>query len=265
MGECTHVPGVIIFVLMNTQVLIPDNSFFRRVLNILKNVKFINVLIKKVNACRKIEINCIKNEGNFQKKDVVLDIGSGDGYWTNYFGKYCSKIIGVEPYEEHMNIAKKNYSGNCSFVLGSAENLKFDSNSFDKVISVCVFEHLFNDTLAFSEINRVLKPNGKLLATVDSLNSIYISDEYKKNHMKECYCAQLYTIESITNKLTEAGFKNVRANYIIGSRMSVTYEKLSEKLGAISYILLLPIYPIIMIHEKRYKNSGYKIFVIAQK
>ena len=265
MGECTHLSGVITFVLMNTQVLIPDNSFYRRVINILKNVNIINVLIKKVNVCRKIEIDRIKSEGEFQKKDFVLDIGSGDGYWTNYFGKYCSKIIGVEPYEQHMNIAKKNYSGNCSFVLGSAENLKFDSNSFDKVISVCVFEHLFNDALAFSEINIVLKIKGKLLATVDSLNSEFISEEYKKKHMKECYCAQLYTIESITNKLTEAGFKNVSANYIIGSRMSVTYEKLSEKLGVISYILLLPFYPIIMIQEKRYKNSGYKIFVTAEK
>lgn len=265
MGEYPAVSYFITLVLMETQILIPDNSSCRRLINYFKNIHFVNVLIKKINACRKIEINCIRNEGNFQKKDVVLDIGSGDGYWTNYFGKLCSKIIGVEPYEEHLNIAKKNYSGNCSFVLGSAENLKFDSNSFDKVISVCVFEHLFNDTLAFSEINRVLKPNGKLLATVDSLNSIYISEEYKEKHMKECYCAQLYSTESVTKKLSEAGFKNINANYIIGSKVSVLYEMLSEKIGVISYFLMLPLYPLIMVLERGYKQSGYKIFVTAEK
>lgn len=250
---------------MDNQVLIPDNSLYRKVINFFKNIYFVNVLVKKINVCRRIEIYFIKNAGIFQKKDVVLDIGSGDGYWTNYFGKYCSKIIGVEPYDEHLNIAKKKYKGNCSFVLGSAENLKFDSNSFDKVISVCVFEHLFNDALAFSEINRVLKPKGKLLATADSLNSAYISEEFKKIHMKECYCGQLYTMESITKKLTEAGFKNINANYIIGSRLSVFYEKLSEKIGVVSYFLLLPLYPVIMILERGYKQSGYKIFVSAEK
>lgn len=224
-----------------------------------------NVLIKKINACRKIEINCIKNSGDFRKSDIVLDIGSGDGYWTNYFAKICSKITGVEPYQEHLNIAKKNYSGNCSFAIGSAENLEFDSNSFDKVISVCTFEHLYNDALAFSEINRVLKPGGKLLATVDSLNSDYISEDYKKKHMKECYCAQLYTLESITKKLSQAEFKNIEANYIIGSRISVSYEMLSEKIGVLSYFLLLPLYPLIMVFEKKYKQSGYKIFVTAEK
>lgn len=250
---------------MDGKVLIPDNSFYRKVINYFKNVHFVNVLIKKINACRKIEINCIKNSGDFLKSDVVLDIGSGDGYWTNYFGKFCSKITGVEPYQVHLNIAKKNYSGNCFFVSGSAENLEFDSNSFDKVISVCTFEHLYNDALAFSEINRVLKPEGKLLATVDSLNSKYISEEYKRKHMKECYCAQLYTIDSISKKLSQAGFKNIVANYIIGSRISVFYEMLSERIGVLSYFLLLPLYPFIMIIEKSYKQSGYKIFLTAEK
>lgn len=254
-----------IYIDLDGQVLIPDNSLYRKVINYFKNVHFVNVLIKKINACRKIEINCIKESGNFCKSDIVLDIGSGDGYWTNYFGKFCSKITGVEPYQEHLNIAKKNYSGNCTFISGSAENLEFDSNSFDKVFSVCTFEHLYNDALAFSEINRVLKPGGKLLATVDSLNSKYISEEYKRKHMKECYCAQLYTLESISKKLSRAGFKNIEANYIIGNRLSVFYEIFSEKIGVLSYFLLLPLYPLIMMIEKNYKQSGYKIFVTAEK
>lgn len=250
---------------MEAQVLIPHNSFFRKVINFLKNVNFINVLFKKINACRKIEINCIERESDLQKTDVVLDIGSGDGYWTNYFGKQCAKIVGVEPYKEHLLIAQKNYSKNCSFVEGSAENLIFDSNSFDKIISVCVFEHLFNDKKAFSEIYRVLKSSGKLAATVDSLNSKFIPEDFRKKHFKECYVAQMYTIQSITEKLNEAGFKNIKANYIIGSRLAVAYERLSESIGALAYILLLPFYPVIMLLEKKYKQSGYKIFVSAEK
>ncbi len=250
---------------MEAQVLIPHNSFYRKIVNFFKNINLINVLIKKINACRKIEINCIDNAGDFKKSDTVLDIGCGDGYWTNYFGKKCAKIIGVEPYKEHLAMAQKKYSDNCDFVLGSAEDLNFKESSFDKVISVCVFEHLFNDKLAFAEIHRVLKPAGKLAATIDSLNSKYISDSYRKKHMKECYCAQLYTTETITVKLKDAGFKNIKANYIIGSWLSIFYEKLSEKIGALSYIVMLPLYPLIVLLENEFKNSGYKIIVSAEK
>jgi ubiquinone/menaquinone biosynthesis C-methylase UbiE len=221
--------------------------------------------MKKINACRIIEINWIIKGAEFKKSDIVLDIGSGDGYWTNYFSKKCSKITGIEPYKEHLTIAEKNYSANCNFIEGSAEDLKFNSNSFDKVISVCVFEHLFNDELAFSEIYRVLKTKGRLSATIDSLNSKHISEDYKKKHIKECYCAQLYTVDSIKKKLTSAGFKDIEANYIIGSGISIFYEKLSESIGAISYFLLLPLFPVIMVLEKNYKTSGYKIFVSAEK
>lgn len=250
---------------MDAQVLIPHNSFYRRVINFFKNINLINVLTKKINACRIVEINCITNGVRFKKSDIVLDIGSGDGYWTNYFSEKCLKITGVEPYKEHLIIAQKNYSNNCEFIEGSAENLKFNSNCFDKVISVCVFEHLFNDKLAFLEIHRVLKTGGKLCATVDSLNSKNISEEYRRKHMKECYCAQMYTVESIKEKLTEAGFKNINANYIIGSRLSIFYEKFSEKIGAVSYFLLLPFFPVVMLLENKYKQSGYKIFVSAEK
>lgn len=238
---------------------------YRRVINSLKNIHYINILVKKINACRKVEIKCIEDQGNFLKTDKVLDIGSGDGYWTNYFGKKCLSITGIEPYEDHLKIAQKKYSQSCKFVLGSAEALNFGSNSFDKVIGVCVFEHLYNDEQAFTEIYRVLKPGGKILATVDSLNSKYISEKYKKKHMRECYCAQLYSTDSIKEKLKKSGFENIQANYIIGSYMGILYEKLSEKFGALSYIFLLPLYPIVLLMEKTFKESGYKIFVSANK
>lgn len=250
---------------MEAEILIPNNSFSRRLINFFKTINFINVLVKRVNACRRIEVNCIDKAAGIKKSDIVLDIGSGDGFWTNYFGKKSLKITGVEPYEEHLLIAKRKYKGNCEFVSGSAEALNFSSFAFNKVISICVFEHLFNDEAAFKEIYRVLKPGGKLAATVDSLNSSYISDSYRKKHMKDCYCAQLYSIENISNKLSDAGFKNIRANYIIGSRLAIFYEKLSERIGALSYILLLPCYPFIMLLENKFFKSGYKILVSAEK
>jgi ubiquinone/menaquinone biosynthesis C-methylase UbiE len=249
---------------MQAEVLIPQNSAYRRLINYFKSINFINVFVKLINACRKVEINCIVAGAEFKISDRVLDIGSGDGYWTNYFSKKCSSVTGVEPYEEHLRIAQKKYP-QINFISESAESLSFNSDSFDKVISVCVFEHLYNDVKAFEEIYRVLKPGGRLAATVDSLNSKYISDDYKKKHMHECYCAQLYHTDKIKIKLEKAGFKNIKANYIIGSRLGIIYEKLSEKFGVFAYLTFLPLYPLILLIENSFKNSGYKIFVTAEK
>jgi len=85
---------------MQAQVLLPQNSSQRKFINFLKNINFINVLLKKINAGRIIEIKNIFEAANFKDKDIVLDIGSGDGYWTNYFSNECLKIVGIEPYTE---------------------------------------------------------------------------------------------------------------------------------------------------------------------
>ncbi|MBS1492654.1 MAG: methyltransferase domain-containing protein [Bacteroidetes bacterium] len=249
---------------MQAEVLIPHNSAYRKIINYFKSIHFINVFVKKINACRKVEINCILSGASLKKSDNVLDIGSGDGYWTNYFSKKCGTIVGIEPYQEHLRIAQNKYTG-IKFVAESAEALSFKSESFDKVISVCVFEHLYNDVTAFEEMYRVLKPGGILAATVDSLNSKYISDDYKKKHIQDCYCAQLYDVDGIIMKLEKTGFKNVQANYIIGSRFGILYEKLSEKFGIFAYLTLLPLYPVILFLESNFKQSGYKIFVTAEK
>lgn len=250
---------------MQTEILIPQNSPHRKLINFFKGINFLNVLFKKINATRKVEIRFIEKNSGLKKSDIVLDIGSGDGYWTNYFSRACKEITGIEPYEEHFLIAEKKYAQKCKFKLESAENLSFDDNSFDKIISVCVFEHLYNDNKAFSEIFRVLKSGGKLTATADSLNSLYISEEFKSKHIKNCYCAQLYTPESIISKLKSAGFSDVKAFYIIGSRLGVFYEKSLERLGALAYLFLLPLYPIILAFESEPKSSGYKIIVTAIK
>jgi len=250
---------------MQANVLIPGGSTFRSAVNSIKKINFINVLVKRINAGRIMEIKHIMKNAGFKDTDVVLDIGSGDGYWTNYFSQDCLKVIGVEPYEEHLQMAKKNYGSSCVFTKAVAENLNFESNCFNKIVSVCVFEHLVNDKRAFSEMHRVLKPSGKLVATVDSLNSIYIKASHRKSHMTSCYCSQLYTEESITEKLTAAGFKNIKAKYLMSSRLAVFYEMLSEKIGAFSFFILLPLYPIIMFSGNSKKSSGYKIFVSAEK
>ncbi|HET9171608.1 MAG TPA: methyltransferase domain-containing protein [Actinospica sp.] len=51
-------------------------------------------------------------------------------------------------------------------VRGDAYRLPFPDASFDKVVAAEVLEHLPDDARAFAELERVLKPGGKLAVTV---------------------------------------------------------------------------------------------------
>lgn len=252
---------------MTNSVFTPNETLYRKLVNTLKSNYYLLVLVKLLNPGRRIEILNIKKHliSNASVQESILDVGCGDGYWSRYFSRYVSKVVGIEPYETDLVKAKKYANPKTEFVKGTAESMAFPDGSFDKIVSVCVFEHLYNDQNAFREFYRVLNEKGMVLATVDSLNSPYVSEEHREWHMKACYCNQLYDVSGITEKLKKAGFKNVEAQYIMGGKLSVFWEILMEKFGVFCFLLLPFFYPVIQLSEKKTQKSGYKIFVKAQK
>jgi SAM-dependent methyltransferase len=252
---------------MTESVFTPNNTLYRKLVNALKSNYFLLVLVKILNPGRRVEILNIRRNllTPGAEKHVVLDVGCGDGYWSRYFSKYTSKVVGIEPYETDLKKAKKYANPKTEFVKGTAESMAFPDGSFDKIVSVCVFEHLYDDVQAFREFNRVLNDKGMLLATVDSLNSPFVSEKHRSWHMQACYCKQLYDTQGISEKLQRAGFKKVEAYYIMGNRLSVFWEILMEKMGVFAFFLLPFFYPAILLSERSPKKTGYKIFIKAEK
>ena len=84
-----------------------------------------------------------------KKKDVVLDLGCGNGQNSIKAANIAKKVVGVEIDRNLIDIAKTSASDkklkNIKFVKGDLEKeLKFPQLSFDKVIFLDVFEHLNN-------------------------------------------------------------------------------------------------------------------------
>jgi ubiquinone/menaquinone biosynthesis C-methylase UbiE len=69
----------------------------------------------------------------------------------------------------------KQYNGKINFCLMNAESLAFPDNTFDTVVTVCVFCTVPHPVAGLNECRRVLKPGGKLLMFehVMSKNLIY--------------------------------------------------------------------------------------------
>lgn len=99
---------------------------------------------------------------------TCLDVGCGDGktagLWLSGTGRL---YIGVDVSIEGVRMAQS--LGLDARVLEDTERLPFPDDTFDAVVCVEVLEHLFLPHASASEILRVLKPNGVLIATTPNV------------------------------------------------------------------------------------------------
>ncbi len=95
----------------------------------------------------------------------MLDVGCGNGFSTALFAKCAAEIIGIDYSHAMIERAKLNFGAlpNISFQVQDLLALKFDSSTFDVVISQRCLINLGtwdNQQKAISNIAKVLKPRG---------------------------------------------------------------------------------------------------------
>ncbi|GAB4172355.1 MAG: hypothetical protein Fur006_01090 [Coleofasciculaceae cyanobacterium] len=112
----------------------------------------------------------IELEAYLQHKYVGkgLDLGCGNGLVGGILIEFggLSELHGVDLHEHNQTLALEN--GYASFTTGDIQSLPYPDRSFDYAISICVIEHIPNLIQSLSEINRVLKPGGRLFFSTPS-------------------------------------------------------------------------------------------------
>ena len=109
----------------------------------------------------------------------ILDVGCGTGRHLARFHA-DNELYGIDGSDEMLVIAQKtNPKANLKRAL--AEELPFDSNTFDFVYSIRVLQHLRNQEQAIREMIRVTKPGGKII--VVNYNSWSLLNLYKHLRM----------------------------------------------------------------------------------
>ena len=95
----------------------------------------------------------------------VLEVGCGEGRGIDLIINTCKSYTAIDKIEPVIEQLQKKYPSG-KFLSGNIPPLtQFADNSFDRIFSFQVIEHIENDHLFLSEINRILKPGGIALIT----------------------------------------------------------------------------------------------------
>ena len=97
--------------------------------------------------------------------DKVLEIGIGTGTSYKYYPME-TEVTGIDISPDMLEKAKKNIRKhnlqNKNVIMMNGEQLKFEDNSFDKVVGMYVVSVTQNPNLLIKEMKRVCKPNGDI-------------------------------------------------------------------------------------------------------
>ena len=151
---------------------------------------------------RKIEYETIVSMLNLDDRDNLLDVGSGDGFWTYKFSFLVNDVTGIDPSDHLLSLAKKHYRNqNLLFDYGEAEKLKFGDCTFSKVTSISTVEHFQNPIKGIEEMTRVLKKDGIISISVDSLNFKNCSEKFMNWHKEKHYVSRYFSKRDIIDIL----------------------------------------------------------------
>ncbi len=121
---------------------------------------------------------------NLKPGQHVLDVGTGTGVLIPYLIRAignCGSITAIDFSEKMVQKCKAKYSHykNVNINVGNIENATYPTESFEAVICFGVFPHLKNKEKALQNINRMLKPYGKLV-----IAHALSSEELRSHHQK---------------------------------------------------------------------------------
>jgi SAM-dependent methyltransferase len=156
-----------------------------------------------------------------QPGDLVLDAGAGFGRHAFELARRGAHVVALDYAMDEVvatravfgamveadEIPEHHYVG---VLRGDATRLPFADNSFDRVITSEVLEHIQNDVGALAEFVRVLKPGGTFAATVptwlpEKVNWM-LSDEYHAPKSEGGH-VRIYSATELKAKLRTAGLR----------------------------------------------------------
>ena len=156
-----------------------------------------------------------------QKKPRILDIGCGNGSFTNFIALNGYEVVGVEESESGIKLASNNFP-DCQFIQGSIYNLPYKefNDKFDIIISLEVIEHLFYPKELVRSAKKLLKPDGSLIISTPYhgyLKNLMLSLTGKMDkHFTALWDGghiKFFSVKTLTTLLESENFRNINFKF----------------------------------------------------
>lgn len=200
----------------------------------------------------------------------VLDLASGDG--TFAISTYDNKLdVGLDLDMESLVRSKGKYK---KIIQADATRFPFKEKTFQTIISSCAVEHIpdLNDLL--SEIYKVLKPGGKFILSVPSVNFGDMllktrllrvlglnkqADKYVKDKNRRSIHIHLYELKEWEKILTSHDFKLLSHEYCLSNKVMLIWSFMT------SFVFKIFFLPFRIVREHNIKLSDNLLRFILKK
>ena len=132
---------------------------------------------------------CIDFIKELPRSSIVADIGCGNGRHLIPSAKHCKKVIGVDVSNELLKIVQKKINDNkilnVELIHSDAVKIPLKDNMIDAALYIATLHNIpqrYRRVKSLSEINRVLKKDGKALISVWSR----WQDKFRQHFIKKC-------------------------------------------------------------------------------
>ena len=148
--------------------------------------------------------------------DRVLDLGCGAGWASRLMAKAVmnsekpGQVVGLDVSDEMIRRARAASAelDNLMFVVGSAQQVPWDENFFDKVLSVESFYYYADQERALAELFRVMAPKAELYILIN----LYRDNHYSLRWVEELKVpVQVHSEQEYIDMLKRHTFEDVRA------------------------------------------------------
>ena len=144
--------------------------------------------------------------------DALLDVGCGTGALLCQLAESYpqASLAGIDPSPEMIEIARKKMPSSIELKRGWAEQIPFQDEAFDAVVSCNVFHYVRRPLAALQEMARALKPAGRLVITdwCDDYWACRICDWYLRRFNRAHF--RVYREKDCMKLLVDSGQKEVR-------------------------------------------------------
>lgn len=228
-----------------------------------------SVILKTIGSpsfARLMEFSIVLKWLEPKKGERICDIACGRGGLSYKISKRGCEVYGIDISRDTIKRNARIFdSCEIQFIIGDAESLPFRDCIFDKCVCNCALEHFLNDVRALKEMNRILKPGGILVLTVDSFTYPGMKKEIIKKAKKTGSVINTYTKDTLREKLEASGFEIIDMKYYLNSPLSNFFFRLimMKYLSLLSFI----VYPLCLISDKILgtEDSGIRLACKARK